>query len=373
MNSTQATVHDIVKHLKARRLVSEAQVCQGAVLPALRSVGWDDSNPAEVHPEYPVKSRKVDYALCVNGSPLVFVEVKALGKLSVKAEQQVFAYAANNGIPLLLLTDGNRWEFFLSMAAGRTRERLFASHTLDDVDQQAALSESLEQFLHKDRVVSQKARRSAEEALEAKMSRQRAKQQIGAAWKQLIAYDDLLRELVSDRVRDLCGAEPHTDDVNEFLSSLIVERGVTTRQHTRRPASKRSESRAASAAPAERKRNPRVRACVIQGVEVSGSSGKAVLVNTLRHLASADTGFLQRMADDPRNSTDAWKFLSKDRNSLYRASRPDSAHSEVADGWWAGTDLSGKAIENFLRRACQAAGMSWDEDFRVVRESPSPR
>lgn len=364
-------MHDIVKNLKARRLVREAQVCQGAVLPALRSVGWDDSNPTEVHPEFPVKSRKVDYALCANGSPKVFIEVKALGKLSVQAEKQVFAYAANNGIPLLLLTDGNRWEFFLSMAAGQPRERLFASHTLDNPDQQAALSESLEQFLHKDRVVSQRARRSAEEALEAKISRQRAEQQIGAAWKQLIADDELLRELVSDKVRDLCGDKPHTEDVNEFLASLAVTADDDSLIH-RRPASKRSESRAASAAPAKRKRNPRIRACLIQGVEVSGSSGKAVLVKTLQHLASADPGFLQRMADDPRNSTDTWRFLSKDRNSLYRSPRRNSSYSEIADGWWAATNLTGKGIENLLRKACQVAGMSWDDDFRVVWESLSP-
>lgn len=76
MVDLHTTLKKIVQHLRSGRLGSEAQVRQSAVVPVLRQLGWDDADPEEVSPEFPVKNKKVDYALVVNGVPNVFVEVK---------------------------------------------------------------------------------------------------------------------------------------------------------------------------------------------------------------------------------------------------------------------------------------------------------
>ena len=91
----------------------------GGHLPILRTLDWDDANPAEFVPEFPVDSGRVDYALHqAGGQTLVFIEAKRLGGADDEGEEQLFGYAVNKGVPFLILTDGNVWDFYLSMAAG---------------------------------------------------------------------------------------------------------------------------------------------------------------------------------------------------------------------------------------------------------------
>ncbi len=52
-----------VEHILSDRLDNEAQVKQAVILPILRALDWDDANPAEFVPEFPVDSGRVDYAL----------------------------------------------------------------------------------------------------------------------------------------------------------------------------------------------------------------------------------------------------------------------------------------------------------------------
>ena len=53
--------------LRSGQLANEAQVKQAVILPILRELGWDDTNPLEFIPEYPVDRQdsrgSVDYAL----------------------------------------------------------------------------------------------------------------------------------------------------------------------------------------------------------------------------------------------------------------------------------------------------------------------
>lgn len=113
-----------VQQLNSGLLTNEAQVKQAVVLPILRGLGWDDTNPAEFVPEFGLDEGRVDYALCQTvGNPLVFIEAKRLGSADTKGEEQLFGYASNKGVPLLILTDGNVWDFYLSMAAGVPAER----------------------------------------------------------------------------------------------------------------------------------------------------------------------------------------------------------------------------------------------------------
>ena len=99
---------------------------QAVIVPILRALDWDDADPAEFVPEYSVDSGRVDYALLgPKGAPLVFVEAKGIGRVGLAGEEQLFRYAVNKGVPFLILTDGDLWDFYLSMAAGVPAERRF--------------------------------------------------------------------------------------------------------------------------------------------------------------------------------------------------------------------------------------------------------
>ena len=116
--------------LRSDILKNEAQVKQSIIVPVLRALDWDDSDPTELVPEFKVSNGgSVDYALLRSSDrkPLVFIEAKRLGNADEKGEKQLFDYATNRGVPLLILTDGGVWDFYLSMAERRSRRAAFLS------------------------------------------------------------------------------------------------------------------------------------------------------------------------------------------------------------------------------------------------------
>lgn len=129
------TLELAIDNLASNQLRNEAQVKSAVILPVLRALGWNDANPNSVLPEYEVPKEQskgyVDYALLGRRGPLVFVEAKRIGGIDVNAETQLFKYAVNRGVPILILTDGRQWDFYLSMAAGIPQERRFYRLELD--------------------------------------------------------------------------------------------------------------------------------------------------------------------------------------------------------------------------------------------------
>ena len=123
--SLEQTLKTAVGRLCSGQLDNEAQVKQAVILPVLRTLDWDDTDPEAFKPEYSVGRGMVDYALLDRSKPLIFVEAKRIGALDAGGEEQLFGYASNRGVPLLVLTDGNRWDFYLSMAEGVPSERRF--------------------------------------------------------------------------------------------------------------------------------------------------------------------------------------------------------------------------------------------------------
>lgn len=95
--------------------------------PLLEALGWDVRDPQEVELEYlTVDGKSVDYALKLNNRPVLLVEAKPLDASleDRKAIGQVVAYAANDGIPWCVLTNGVVWRVFRSMEPCPAPEKL---------------------------------------------------------------------------------------------------------------------------------------------------------------------------------------------------------------------------------------------------------
>ena len=208
--------------LRSEDLQREEDVKLAVILPILRALGWNEADLGSIRAEYPAGSGRVDYALLCDSRPQVFVEAKRRGALDVRAEVQLFRYANNRGVPLLLLTDGYRWDFYLSMAEGPPEERRFCSLELAKDDDFAAYSEALETYLRKTQVVSGRARREAEDRLHLDRQQIKARKAIPEAWNALLDEpDELLCELLSDKVRTHVGISPNLSDVEEFLARAV--------------------------------------------------------------------------------------------------------------------------------------------------------
>ncbi len=219
--SLEAILKTAIVNLRSGRLEREEDVKLAVILPILQALDWNPADPGSLRPEYPVSSGRVDYALLCHGLPKVFVEAKRGGALDVRAEAQLFRYAVNNGVPLLVLSDGRYWDFYLSMADGPPEERRFHRLELRDEDGVPEYAEMLKTWLCKRQVALGEARRSAEDRLEGDRSRMRAREAMPEAWNALLSEPDgLLCDLLADKVKGEVGVTPRLSDVEEFLRRL---------------------------------------------------------------------------------------------------------------------------------------------------------
>ena len=117
-------IDDIRNRLEQKRFPNETAVRQGIVDRLLSALGWQTLDTQRVSPEYRIGGGRVDYALChPPGKPIVFIEVKRVGNIE-GAERQLFEYAFHEGVPILILTDGQKWRFFHPAGSGNYQERL---------------------------------------------------------------------------------------------------------------------------------------------------------------------------------------------------------------------------------------------------------
>jgi hypothetical protein len=97
-----------------RRLISldEAATKQGVILKILSYLGWDPFNIDEIHPEFPVGTGRVDFALRHNNYNKVFIEVKKVGEDLERHQEQILNYSFKHGVKIAILTSGITWWFY---------------------------------------------------------------------------------------------------------------------------------------------------------------------------------------------------------------------------------------------------------------------
>ena len=370
--SLEQTLRNAAGHIGAGRLENEAQVKQAAILPVLRALDWDDGDPESFRPEYPVAGRWVDYALLDRDRdrprPLVFIEAKRIGAVGAGGEEQLFGYATNRGVPLLVLTDGDQWDFYLAMAEGIPQERRFHRLELSRLEQKTGeYVDFLEKHLRKARVVSGEARRSAEELLKSNREQEKAREAILPAWGILLQEpDERLCNLLAETVESECGTKPELDDIEAFLKDLPSipmrpESGSGRVSPSPDPATPRPGSQ------------PHARAKIVGFVlgEERVETGTAIgtLIKLLLRLERDDPGFMERFASKtvtPRRSRR--RLVARDRTALYFKSPhlADGHSTDLGNGWWLGTNLGTMKIREHIETACDVAGIKFGSQLMLI-------
>lgn len=119
MRTLTSTIDQVREDLTAGKFRSEADISAGVVSLILDKLDWPVFDVQVVAREFKVGARKVDYALChAPGKPSVLLEVKDLGKAGGKGEKQLFEYCFLHGVPIAVLTDGQKWSFYCPLALG---------------------------------------------------------------------------------------------------------------------------------------------------------------------------------------------------------------------------------------------------------------
>ena len=120
---------DLAAHIERIRsrmphVQGEEGTKQALIVPLLQVLGYDVFDPREVRPEYvadfAVKKagqfEKIDYAICVNGQPAIFVECKPLGAVLEDHGGQLSRYFNSTpSVRVAWITDGVRMRVFTDL------------------------------------------------------------------------------------------------------------------------------------------------------------------------------------------------------------------------------------------------------------------
>ena len=364
-----------VEHIHSGSLENEAQVKQAVILPILRALDWDDSDPAEFVPEFSAGNGRVDYALLRSGGgPLVFIEAKGLGGVDAKGEEQVFRYAVNRGVPFLILTDGNLWDFYLSMAAGDPPDRQFYRVELTNEERISEYVEFFEKHLLKSRVVSEDARIDAEKRLKSSRERGEARKAIPGVWRTLLETpDDMLRDLLAEEVARACGTRPKLDDVEKFLKGLLSDDMPSPPLSPPSPDPRSTPPPVPHPPRRTGNTNTQIVGFVLGNREVTPGNATQTLAEVLKEFDSRDSGFMARFApqvEGQRRASDGTprrRLVARNRNDLYANPKfVEKSSLNLGNGWWLGHHLSTKDIQRQIETACEVAGVKFGTQLKLI-------
>lgn len=342
---------------------NERAVSTSIVVPILRALGWDDSDPEQVLPEHSSGRGRVDYALRVPPRPpIAFIEVKGVGR-SLDADRQLFEYAFHEGVPLAVLTDGREWSFYLPAEQGSYDERRVYQLVLDERDIAESI-ERLRRYLQRDHLASGASIESARYDYRDARSRREAFRTLPRAWSELLAEPDgLLTDLILERTEALCGFRPGQVAAEAFL------RGQSGGDIPTAPQNVRTATLRVRAAPAF---EPSADAPLIQGRSTwrvrtqsgnarNGFDAFACFIESVfaqfpdrtdHILAAARTRSRANIARSP-------EVVYPDRPDLGRASR------KMSNGLYLGKNLSSIEKQRLARQVCGAVGLTMGLDAQM--------
>lgn len=367
-------IEDIRLGIKSGRFRNEAAVSQGIVLRLLQVLGWPTFDTQVVCPEYSLEGRRVDFALCHPSSkPIAFIEVKQIGQ-SDGAERQLFEYAFHIGVPVAILTDGQEWNFFLPAEQGDYGERRV--YKLDLVEREPQESAArLFRYLSYVEVSTGRAIASAREDYQNVSRNRQMLATLPEAWTKLVSEeDDLLLELVADRVESLSGFKPDLDTVAKFLRENVVLRPSALANVQATQAQRAQSPRAVAQTPPPTQRiqaigsgaNTIAVGFSLDGKFVSCRNGREVLVGIFEALTQRDASFPERFAARPKHGRTR-RYLARTANELYPG-RPDLAReyfAKLTSGWYVGTNVSKAQIERITEMCCEVARIRSGKDLLV--------
>ena len=325
-----AVIRDIREKILKGVFKNEAQVSMGVVARLLRELGWNTDDPKSVSAEHPIGSRRVDYALMREPfGPVVLIEVKRVGRLREKGEDQLFDYCAKQGVPLAVLTDGKEWRFYFPGGMGTYEQRRFA--TVDLVEHDAGeCARRLGRYLEFRAVASGKAQSNVSTDYETHWKRIVVRKEFGSVLNSLVREaDPRFVALFRGEVEKRCQIRPDEEVVREFLTTPPSPCPDTDGPPTGNGG----------------------HSITLDGETRRYRKRSELLVDVFSMLARRDPAFLERFDA-------AWNFrkrVARSRKEL----RPDrdSAFARLPGDWWIHIRCSNETAEKLVRKACEVAGV----------------
>lgn len=349
----ESTLDDIVAKLNERDFPDEAAISTGIVLRVLGDLNWPVHEHRVVWPEYKTMNGRVDYALCDPPSkPVVFVEVKQQGMAEANtAIKQALHYAFDEGVPFVVLTDGQTWSFFLPMERGSYEDRRVFKLDLCESSSQESKS-VLARYLEHGRVASGTALDVARKEHTDQSRRETALRMLPEAWANLVRRPDgTIARLLSDTVESQTNIRLADTDIHGFLRSLTSS-GVVGNIQESSDVAKPTESG-----------QSHQDAVIVAGIRHGYKSRVGAMVTVLNELQNQDHSFLDRLVKHPELERWNRTIVARNPANIY----PEKPHllkrvRQLQNGWFVRTVLNSKDIKKIIKIAAEIGGVhvEWD-------------
>lgn len=352
---------------KRNTLTNEAKVRSAAIDPILTDLGWDITDVEEVEPEHTVnKNLHVDYALKPHSdAPQVFIEAKKVGGVSEKGEDQLFIYATNQGVPLLVLTDGFVWRFYLSMAAGRPNERLFLSLKVDE-SSKGGVQEELTKLLSKELVLNGESNSYANSLLAKKNLPRKLKSAIQKIWSSTISggvKDNIIIDYFCEELNEKFKIKANPTDVLTELKFYNRENDNSTLVYAKED--QKTKRRTTKVTGSKKQINGKIIGFIYLGTEYETKSGADCLFKVINLLGKNDEKFMVELERVTISSKR--RLVSRSRNLLFPRLDQVKKHARKLDNkWYLGLNRSIQTIVEDIIKACEIKEISFGKDLKVI-------
>ena len=354
-------ISSVCNRLRDAEFTSEAEVSQGILLPTLQSLGWPVFDTSIVTPEFSIKGRRVDFALCHPKSrPVVYIEAKKVGKME-GADRQLFEYAFHSGVPMAILTDGRKWSFYLPGEQGEYHERCVYQFDLLSCEIEEVI-DRLQKYLNYEKVCSGEALKSARTDYEYIVRGREIEAVLPKAWNDLLdeQHAQLLSHL-AEKVENFCGYKPDLNICNAFLNDTLNHDGPAILPSLTNPSQQKASSipkqkpsnftKEVKRPKAKEKRTVEKFSFVFDGKTYHSGTARGVMVKIFQLLADKDSGFLERFASKKHGKKR--RYIAQNEMDLYPGN-PNllKVHSvEFVPGWWIGTNYSRRDLQKIMNLA----------------------
>ena len=337
--SLETTLADIIARLRQDRFPNEQAVSQGMVLRVLQETGCDSYDTTSLWPEFQTGEGHADFALCHPPSkPAEFIEVKPPGKAE-DGVRQALEYAFHTGVPLIVLTDGRTWSFYLPAEQGSYEGRRV--YKLDLFERPPAeAADTLRRYLDRARIESGEALETARKEYRSRNRRTQACAAIPEAWRELVekGNEDLV-DMLASAVESKAGIRPDEDDVAEFLAGLGRPVIIGTTRDKTGPLA--NPPTLHLAAPRNGREPTRSGKLILSGKTYPYHNAKEAMVILLGELAKGDPTFLERCSQHPDAQGRKRRYIARTPEELY-PDRPDlrDCRETLPGGWFVATNLN---------------------------------
>jgi hypothetical protein len=291
---------------------NEQSIKQGIILPILRDLSWPIHDPKVVYPEYGVKGGRIDYALCDQNRPVILIEAKRYNRLD-GAEWQVFQYSVHVGTPLVILTDGLEWRFFMPGEEGAYYERLLCSIHIIKGD----IDEVIRYFC-----------------------------------KYLLYTEVLSRKAIDEARQDYRKKREANSDTESKIDSITVKNTITAARVRSGKSISTSGCR-----------------FIFKGREYSAKNRQEAAAILLNKVADIDETVLARIEALPSHGQSR-KYLAKSQNDIYPDNPVRSAQKtfQFRPGWYIPGGLGTRTLNKIVEMICYNTNLIEGKDIIILEK-----